>query len=201
MPNPEATYDSLFILSRLRDPLRGVTEGEVHLFAYLSSLLGLFRGRPATDWGYTFARTKWGSPFSPAVGEALKELQLGGQIEKDLSDAVPTLICTKEGSALLASLDEFELAKDRLQFLDAACSSALTLPVSAIRRAIRMEPTFKSAAGHLGPQELLAGPSLELLYEQFGAIREVLGSNISDLLVPSSVWLSYLMEKGADPST
>jgi hypothetical protein len=201
MPNPESTYDSLFILKRLEDPLRGVTEGEVHLFAYLSSLLGLFRGRPATDWGYTFARTRWGSPFSPAVGEALKELQLGGHIEKHLNDAIATLICTNEGSALLDSLDEFELSRDRLEFLNAACSSAFTLPVSAIRQAIRMEPTFKSAAGHLGPQELLTGPSLELLYEQFGAIREVLGLNTSDLLVPSSVWLSYLMEKGAEPST
>ncbi len=198
MPNPEATFDSLFILRRLQGSLHGVTEGEVHLFAYLASLLGLFRGSPVTEWGYRFSRTNWGSPFSAEVAEGLTELRLGGQVDAHVKDTVTTLICTDEGQALAAALDDLALAEERRPFLDAACSSALALPVAAIRQAIRMEPTFKSAAGHAGPQELLAGPPLELLYEQFRALREVLGENASDLLVPSSVWLSYLIEKGSE---
>ena len=198
MPNPEATYDSLFTVKRLQDTLHGVTEGEVHLFVYLSALLGLFRGHPIAEWGYRFARTKWGSPFSLEIADAIKELEFGGQIQRCIQNAVTTLVCSNEGQTLLVMLDDLSPSQGHRPYLDAACSSASALPVPAIRQAIRMEPTFKSASGHTGPQELLTGPSVELLYEQFGALREVLADNDSDLLVPSSVWLSYLIEKSLE---
>ncbi len=201
MANPEATYDSLFIVGRLEEPLHGVTEGEVHLFGYLAGLLGLFRGEPSAEWGYRFARTNWGAPFSHEIADALKELELSGQLRVVAQDAVTPVICTEEGKALAKMLDELELCRSRRPYLEAACSSASAFPVAAIRQAIRSEPTLKSASGHAGPQDLLSGPSLELLYEQFGALRDVLGDNSSDLLVPSSVWLSYLIEKSSELHT
>lgn len=197
MANPESTYDCLFIVEHLEEPLHGVTEGEVHLFGYLARLLALFRGAPAADWGFRFMRTNWGAPFSREISEALKELGLSGQLRTEAQDAVAPMLCTDEGKALLKVTDELELCRARRPYLEAACSSAAALPVSAIRQAIRSEPTFKSASGHTSPQELLAGPSLELLYEQFGALRDVLGDNAADLLVPSSVWMSYLIEKSS----
>jgi hypothetical protein len=197
MANPEATYDSLFIVEHLEEPLHGVTEGEVHLFGYLARLLALFRGAPAADWGYRFTRTNWGAPFSREIAEALKDLELSGKLRVEAQDAVAPMLCTDEGKALSKALDELELCGARRPYLEAACSSAAAFPVSVIRQAIRSEPTFKSASGHAGPQELLVGPSLELLYEQFGALRGVLGDEVSDLLVPSSVWLSYLIEKSS----
>jgi hypothetical protein len=201
MVNPEATYDSLFIVERLETSLHGVTEGETHLFAYLASLLGLFQGAPLAEWGYKFTRTNWGAPFSREIAEALEELTFSSQLRIESQDAVAPMACTEEGKALAAALDELELCRARRPFLEAACSSAGALPVSAIRQAIRSEPTLKSATGHAGPQELLAGPSLELLYEQFGALRAVLGDAVSDLLVPSSVWLSYLIETSSNSET
>jgi hypothetical protein len=196
MANPEATYDTLFIVKHLEEPLHGVTEGEVHLFAYLSGLLGLFKGTPSAEWGYRFTRTNWGAPFSRETSEAVKELELSGRLRIEAQDAVAPMVCTEEGKALVEALDEINLCRSRRPFLEAACSSAAAFPVAAIRQAIRFEPTLRNANGHIGPQELLAGPSLELLYEQFGALRGVLGDATSDLLVPSSVWLSYLIEKG-----
>jgi hypothetical protein len=196
MASPEATYDSLFIVGHLEEPLHGVTAGEVQLFCYLARLLGLFRGAPSAEWGYRSARTNWGTPFSREIAQALKELEMSGQLRVAVQDAVTPMVCTDEGKALAKALDELELCRSRQPYLEAACSSASAFPVAAIRQAIRSEPTLKSASGHAGPQELLAGPSLELLYEQFGALREVLGDTPSDLLVPSSVWLSYLIETG-----
>jgi hypothetical protein len=195
MVNPEATYDTLFIVKQLEEPLHGVTEGEVHLFGYLARLLALFRSTPSAEWGYRFTRTNWGAPFSGEINEAVKELKLFGQLRVVAQDVVAPMACTNEGKGLAEALDELDLCRSRQPYLEAACSSASAFPVVAIRTAIRSEPTLKNARGHTGPQELLAGPSLELLYEQFGALREVLGTSPSDLLVPSSVWLSYLIEK------
>jgi hypothetical protein len=197
MANPEATYDSLFVVARLEEPLQGVTEGEVHLFGYLARLLALYKGTPSAEWGYRFTRTHWGAPFSREIAEALTELALSGQVRIEAQEAVAPMLCTDEGKVLAKDLDELELCRTRRLYLEAACTSAAAFPVAAIRRAIRSEPTLKSARGHAGPQELLTGPSLELLYKQFGAIRDVLGDTPSDLLVPSSVWLSYLIEKSS----
>ncbi len=199
MSSPEATYDSLFIIAHLEASLHGVTEGEVHLFAYLSDLLGLFRGVPSAEWGYTFMRTKWGAPFSREIAEALRELSLSGHVCAEIQDAVAPMVPTEGGRELLKDIDRLELCKSRRPFLEASCGSAAAFPVAAIRRAIRSEPTLKSASGHSGPQELLAGPSLGLLYEQFGALERALGGAPSDLFVPSSVWLSYLIEKSISP--
>jgi hypothetical protein len=197
MANPEATYDNLFIVGRLEEPLHGVTAGEVYLFGYLARLLALFRGAPAAEWGYRFARTNWGAPFSREIADALKELELSGQLRVRVvaQDAITLVVCTEDGKVLANMLDELELCRFRRPYLEAACSSASAFSVAAIRQAIRFEPTLKSANGHAGPQELLSGPSLELLYEQFGALREVLGDAPADLLVPSSMWLAYLIEK------
>lgn len=200
MVNPEATYDSLYIVQRLEESLHGVTEGEVHLLGYLSRLLGLFRGVPTAEWGYRFARTNSGAPFSREIADALNELQLSGQLRVMAQDAVAPIACTEEGKALVGMLDDLELSRSRRPYLEAACSSASAFPVATIRQAIRCEPTLKSASGHASPQELLSGPSLELLYEQFDALRQVLGGAPSDLLVPSSVWLSYLIEKNSELS-
>jgi hypothetical protein len=197
MLNPEATYDSLFIVKHLEEPLHGVTDSEIHMFGYLASLLGVFRGAPSAEWGYVFTRTTWSAPFSRAIAESIRELELLGQLRIEAQDAVAPMVCTCEGKKLVEVLDGLELCRSRRPFLEAACSSAAALPVMAIRQAIRSEPTLKSASAHPGPQELLAGPSLELLYEQFEALRDVLGDAPSDLLVPSSVWLSYLIEKSS----
>lgn len=198
MANPEAFYDTLYIVRRLTESLHGVTAGEVHLFGYLSRLLGLFRGTPIADWGYRFTRTNWGAPFSRDLADALNELQVMGHLRVLGQDAINPLSCSDEGISLVDMLDSLEVTQWRKPYLEASCSSAAAFPVFTIRQAIRSEPTLKSASRHVGAQELLSGPSLELLYEQFEALRAVLGEESRDLFVPSSVWLSYLIEKSSD---
>lgn len=97
MANPEATYDSLFIVEHLEESLHGVTEGEVHLFGYLARLLALFRGAPAAEWGYRFTRTKWGAPFSRDIAEAMRDLDLSGRLRIEAQDTVAPMLCTDEG--------------------------------------------------------------------------------------------------------
>jgi hypothetical protein len=195
MASPEAIFDCLYIVRRLEASLVGVTTSEVQLFDYLAQLLAVFRGNPSADWGYIFARTQYGAPYSTDIGEAMGQLELSGLVEERVQETTKTFKVTDDGASVLTGLGEQETLTWRVPFLEAACSSSFMLPVSKLREAIRTEPTIRSAISHVSATELLAGPALELLYEQFDALRKVLGSDVSDLLVPSSVWLAYLLEK------
>src|SRR6266850_770358 len=198
MASPEATFDSLYIVRRLETTLQGVTASEVQLFDYLAQLLAVFRGRPSSEWGYIFARTRHGAPFCTEVTEAMDDLEASGLVEAgSLSDETMTFKTTSDGEMVLNGLVDQETLMWRIPLLEASCSSSFMLPIAGLREALRAEPTIKNASGHAGPQELLAGPALELLYEQFDALRQLLGDQVTDLLVPASVWLAYLLEQSA----
>jgi hypothetical protein len=125
----------------------------------------------------------------------MEQLELSGFVEEQVQEATKTFKATEDGVSVAVALSEQETLTWRVPFLEAACSSSFMLPVSKLREALRAEPTIKSAITHVGATELLTGPALELLYEQFDALRTVLGAEVSDLLVPSSVWLAYLLER------
>src|ERR1700730_11507 len=84
MHNSEAFYDCLSIVSQLEKPLSGVSRLDLQRLAFLACILSLYRGRPAADWGYRFARTQFGTPFSGEVSDGLEFLAAAGHItERD----------------------------------------------------------------------------------------------------------------------
>lgn len=83
MVKPEPYYDALQILNALRKSLEPISTIETHLFAYLSCILGLWRGQPLADWGYNFAVTSEGFPFSADFEIARAELAPRGLVSID----------------------------------------------------------------------------------------------------------------------
>src|SRR5689334_20592488 len=121
MASPEATFDTLFIVARLQEPLHGVTAGEIQLFGYLASLLGVFRGAPSAEWGYSFARTSYGAPYCVDLSEALDDFVATGLLDAQVKDPAAVFLMTAEGRALWGPLSELEELQQRKPLLEAAC--------------------------------------------------------------------------------
>jgi hypothetical protein len=190
MTNPDAAFDILYMVTRLQDQLGNVADAELHLFGYLSCLLSLYRGNPIADWGYGFAGTRNGSPFSSDLQDAIRNLDLNGCVVRQNDH----LRITPRGTNELEVLMDLDQNKRRLEYLEGASSSLLALPVGMIREAILFEPTLRPAGRLDTARLLLTGVALELLYEQFELLTQAVGSANTDLLVPSTVWLTYLSQ-------
>lgn len=195
MPNPEASYDSLFVIRELQQPLNGTTSAEVHVLTYLACLLALYRGRPVAEWGYSFVKTKWDTPYSHDITTSLDDLLRCGYIAPDSDGMVNTLVCTPRGHSIYQTLDGLKTNRSRRDFLRPACGSSLALSISQIRLALSLEPTLRSAQAHTGAIPLLSAPALGLLYKEFKTLRLALGTIEQNLLLPSCIWMSLLAEK------
>jgi hypothetical protein len=66
-----AYYDALAVSRQLENQLGDVAVAEVHLFAYLACLLALYKGHSPSVWGYAFAVTDYGYPFSGEIQNAI----------------------------------------------------------------------------------------------------------------------------------
>jgi hypothetical protein len=189
MPSSYASFDFLFIAGELSLKLGTATVGETHLFAYLGCLLSLLDGQPAAEWGYNFAGLESGSPFSPELQDAYAELDRAGFV----TSAGSSVAVTDLGKQQLEIFNSLKMFMSRKPYLSAACASLLAFPVGMVRNAMSMEPGLRPVINVGGIRPLLATASLEQLHEHFDALFNVLGKS-SDLLVPSTVWLTYLME-------
>src|SRR6516165_10524981 len=139
MVNAYAAFDILYVCAELGSSIQKPALAEVHVLTYLACLLSLYRGQPAADWGYSFAGTKDGSPFSPEIDTSVRTLISTGFLRSADGDVG----ITPTGISELATLREFHQNKDRIAYLEPACSSTLTMPVGVIRHALTQEPTLK----------------------------------------------------------
>jgi hypothetical protein len=190
MTNPDAAFDVLYMATRLQYQLGNVADAELHLFGYLSCLLSLYRGNPIADWGYGFAGTKNGSPFSADLQDATRNLELNACLSREDDH----LQITHRGASELEILTALDQNARRTQYLEGASSSLLALPVGMIREAILFEPTLRPAGRLDTTRLLLTGVALDLLYDQFDLLNQAVGLANADLLVPSTVWLTYLAQ-------
>ena len=189
MASPEPAFDVLAITLNLEDVLDGVTPAETHLFAYLSCLLALYRRSPVAEWGYTFTRTEWGTPFATAVADSVDALRACGFLEPG-----ERLRLAEGGRAFVRALMSFGQYASRSECVEAACASALAMPPGEMRDALHAEPGLARASAARGPQPLLDGAAQDALYEHFRMLGEAIGVDVEDLMVPSTVWLAYLAE-------
>ncbi len=190
MVNPDAAFDVLAITRYVEGILGNVAYGEFHLFAYLACLLSLYRRRPVTDWGYEFAGTREGSPFSHQIAEAVETLERSGLLTQE--DRL--FRSTDEGAAELEGWRTLGRNRSREEFLSGACSSALALPVGLLRTAMGREPSLSRAADVEGTRPLLERRELETLYAQFEVLSRAIGVEVEELSVPAVIWLTYLAQ-------
>lgn len=185
-----ATFDMLTIAQHFRHRPLSVSRGEVHLFAYLACLMYIYKNKSQTanGWGYTFAATPSGAPFSVELDAELERLLRNGLIT--LQD--DTLKLTGEGLAQQEWLRMLELNSIRIEFLEAATSSKLAIPSGVMRSAFASDQDAITATNLGKSRELFTPRSIPKLQEDFDALREVLGSSASDLLAASVLWLTYL---------
>lgn len=194
MLNSYAAFDCLYVGRYLESLLQNFAEAEVHLLAYLGCLLSLYRSRPISDWRYGFSGTRNGAPFSVELNSSISVLKSAGCI--DAKGDYLTL--TQEGRVECSELSNLLIYKDRMECLEGACSCLLTMPVGAVRDALFHEPMLKPSVSLSDPRPLLEGPGLTLLYDQFSELSNAIGIHTSDLLVPATVWLTYLSRAKAN---
>jgi hypothetical protein len=193
MVNHLAFYDALALAGRIDRRLGSVVGPEIHLFAYLACLLAVYRGWPPADWGYRFACTGNGAPYSHEIQCAVDELLSLGH----LVGTGESILVTQEGKELESFLSSMETQRQRLPFIDGACSSLLGMSVGIVRQAVSEEPTIKKAASLSRNQLLLDDASQQLIYEEFDKITAAIGTKPQDLMVPAVVWLTKLAKTSA----
>jgi hypothetical protein len=190
--NPLATYDSLFLADRLQRHLGAFAGAEIHLLAYLACLLSLYRETPLADWGYQFLSTELGAPYSREIDEAVHELARRGLLTRH--DERMTI--SREAIHQLAELSELGLYKERLECLEAAADSIFAFSVGMVRSALSNDPELARSRDNPATRVLLESPGLDIIYEQFGIMAEVLGEERIDLRVPAVAWLTALFRHG-----
>lgn len=201
--NPEAHFDCLLIASELDRPLGGVTRLEMQRVAFLSCLLSIYTKQAASDWGYRFANTGTGLPFSGHLVSATDYLVATSL----LSEAQGRLRPTPRGSQMLAGLAALQLMAPRVPCINAAAASLLAVPGSVMAEGLQQEPTTVASRLRDSPTMLLDEPHLRTLHDHFAALAAVIPPGQHDLLSPSVLWLTYMAhvneakeDGGDDPS-
>jgi len=189
--NPYAFFDCLALGARLQQFLGSSAPAEFHLFSYLACLLSLYRGKPASAWGYGFAGTPSGSPFSPEL-ESAKDLIL--RAGYGISEETGYLRLSRRGLDEFRVLRRFGTNRSRDVFLVGACSSILALPVGIVRAAVGNSPELRVVAYLRSARPLLSQSAVDALYDDFQSLHEEIGTEIADLMIPAVIWLRYMAE-------
>ena len=186
--SPEAYFDASCLMSEVKPSLVPVSVSELHLYVYLACIIALWRGNAIGNWGYTFALTSEGFPFSPELEQGRKKLVHRGTVKLDHDgDMVPDQASLlEEQSSLFSELRWV----DRRNFISAAANCALTLPGGSIRYAIGRSPGFGSAVALGQNSPLLTEFDIDAIYAEYQVIAEALNDQEIDLLSPAVVWLS-----------
>lgn len=185
---PEAYFDAVAIMADAPASVVPMTVIEVHLYAYLGCILGLFKGQAVGDWGYPFAVTSEGFPFSVQLENARSVVVARGLVDEDGEGMMAAR--RDELAAEIDSLLTLGSWGDRRPWLRVATQCALALPVGSIRHAISQTPGL-AASVRLGQRRhLLQADDIDLLYEEYKIVSSVLGADVKDLLSPAVIWLS-----------
>lgn len=191
--NPEAHFDCLHIAAELDAPLGGVTRLEIQRIAFLSCLLSIYTAHPVSDWGYKFANTGTGLPFSNHLVGA-GDFLIATAALRDNGDR---LQITSHGKNLLARLSQLQSMAPRIPCVNAAAASLLAVPNSVMADGLQQEPTTVASQLRDSPTMLLDAPHLQTLHNHFDALAAVIPRGNKDLLSPAVLWLSYMAHVNA----
>jgi len=188
--SPEAYFDCLLICEELGRITGGAGEFEIANLSYLSCLLSTYDGKPPSEWGYDFVATNDAAPFSSALAAATTTLVRSGLVEPRNTGLALTTGGQKEISGL-ATLKRFA---NRRIYIDAACRSAIAIPLPMVTESLGAEPQLRRAAELETARHLLDDSGRHALMEHFKALYEAV-PEVTDLIVPAVLWLSYLAEQ------
>lgn len=185
---PEAYFDAVAIMATAPPSVMPMTVIEAHLYAYLGCILGLFRGQAVGDWGYQFAVTSEGFPFSVHFETARLIVVARGLVDEQ--GAGMMVARPDELQVEIDNLLSFGPWSDRRLWLRAATECALALPVGSIRYAIGQTPGLAISVRLGQRRHLLQTGDIDLLYDEYRIVSSVLGNDVKDLLSPAVIWLS-----------
>jgi len=186
MPNPNAYYDCLAICANLERYLGNTSRTEIHLFAYLSCLLSLFKEHPVSMWGYSFSVTSTSYPYSVDIDEETAKLVDNDCLYGD-NDFLKVTERGKEQYKFLSSLSQYA---ERESFIKGSCSTTLALPVGFVRKAISQESEIRNAIALQQWSLLLCEGAINDIYRQFSTLSSIIGVNIKEMIVPAVLWLT-----------
>ncbi len=194
MTNPDSAFDVLALTSKLESTFEvGVLHEELQLFAYLACLLSVYDGQPSAEWGYEFAATTSGSPYSGDLDEAVRARYELGFLNRQADQ----FYMTDRGAVELELLAQLSRNRDRSPYLEAAASSVLIKPVGSVGRAISQDPQIRSAASLHHSRPLLGESATLVLYSHFQMLRNALVDYGEDLLLPAVAWIEMFDERVA----
>lgn len=195
--SPSAYCDALIIACDAPKSVLPVSVVEMHLFSYLGCVLGLFKGKPIGEWGYQYAVTSDGFPFSAEFEDARKSLLRSGLLETDEEGLLdPRQPDATDELDTIQSLGHW--ATERRPWLSTATECALALPMGSIRSAINQTPGVALPIRLGQVRKLLDMDDVSLLYEEYKIISSVLGSQPEDTLSPAVLWLSARILRNED---
>lgn len=190
---PFASFDALYLTGSLGAQGEKATLAEIHVFAYLACLLSVYDGKPSTAWRYDFSATEVTAPFSNDLLGASLALTDAGLLTK--SSLVYSI--TDAGSSELKRWRGLRRFAERISYLEGALGAASTLPVNAVSQGLDHEPQILLANKLRSPRPLLDNAGRTTLHSHFRALRTALGDDISDLMVPAVIWITFLLEESA----
>ncbi len=198
--NPEAIFDVLCILDVLRTSYRVVHITEVFSLCYLAQLLSVFDGNPMSNWGYSFAHHDLGGPYSSEIADALDILSSSGYIT-DIGHGGEQYELKSLGATMLSELKGLFTLSSRTKYLTASGEAALSRPLPLATNALLNEPMLQKATCTNRTEILGSGPTFDILYEHFEALKKVLGPQIKDVWLAALLWLDYLnaIDRKAEP--
>lgn len=192
----DAAFDALAIVTGLGTGDDGVLEGEVHMIAYLASLLHIYAGYAPQDWGYGFATTPAAAPFADAIDLALANLRRVGLAR----NRGPALHPTPQGEPELLRWSTLPRNAQREPYVRAAAQAAGQVTLPTMARGLNQEPQLRHAAQVGGMRALPDEFALDELREHFETIDGVMGGSLGsaapalddELMVRAALWLDYL---------
>ncbi|MDQ7799607.1 MAG: hypothetical protein RDU76_11810 [Candidatus Edwardsbacteria bacterium] len=183
---PEAFFDSLSLAHKLDNNLDGFKLEEIHLFAYFSSILYLYRGNPVSDWQYRFTLSELGYPFSDSLYDAIERHNQNGWIE---SNGIFYSI-TSRGTDQFNELKLLKSFSHREEYLNASCVTSILMPYSKTLRALLNDPVIAKAKSMKQDDWL----DQSNIYQKFMEISKAVGVSAMDLLIPAVTWVNYIDE-------
>lgn len=194
-----AAFDALTIV-QLLGGVGGPSNVDLHAFAYLACLMSVYRGRPASEWGYAFTAVPPTLPYSPALQAAIDLLVRGGLLARRATGEAPSgqvffdgvLQTTADGEEELSYLGTLADVEGRSEFLSAATSTARMRTVPSVSNALSFEPGIAQATRTSTVRMLLKEDLSKPLYEQFSVMEDLLGADHRNLVIPASLYLRFL---------
>ena len=185
-----ANFDILFYLSHPRNKYAEQSLFEINTMLYLAELLSIYDGNNTQKWGYGFARNKYGAPVSIELMKEVDFLHSKGYLSKD-SSGYYRISDTASLDSIL-SLSKSSILGWRSKYIEAVFDSLLTKSFPRVVRAIQNEPGISLLESINRTSTLLESSLVNVLYEDFSVLREIIGDPEIDLVVPASLWIDYL---------